>query len=148
LTGSGVVVGNSISPDQDDKTFGGVISAGLKYDGLYYDMGISFSQDMRGASGTNGAVQRSSVAGNIYGKLTDSFFITLDASCYLNRNERQNQTDTDELTFNIQPGFRYEISKDFTFSGFYRFTSVDNRQDNTISERNLIYFLIKKEFEL
>ncbi len=147
LTGTGAVVGDATFPDQEDDIWGGVISAGLKYDGLYYDMGLSVSQDMRGASGTNGAVQRSSVAGNVYGRLTDKFTLTLDASCYLNQNERNNQADTEDLTFNIQPGFRYQFYRDFIVSCFYRFTSVENRQNNTIKERNLIYIVIKKEFE-
>jgi len=147
-TGTGALVSEEISPDQEDETFGGVISTGLKYDGLYYDMELHLSQDIQGASGTNGAVQRSSVAGNIDGKLTDNFTLTLDTSLYLNQNERKNQEDIDELTFSIQPGFRYKFYHDFTLSGFYRFTSVEDRQDNTTSERNMVYVVIKKDFEL
>ena len=148
LTGTGTLVSDVVSPEQDDNTWGGLISTGLKYNGLYYDMGLSLSRDMRGASGTNGAVQRSSIAGNIYGKLTEKFVFTLDASCYLNENERKNQADTEELTFNIQPGFRYEFANDFTLSSFYRFTIVEDRQNSITRERNMIYILLKKEFEL
>ena len=148
LTGSGVLVSDVISPEQEDDIWGGVLLAGLNYVGLYYDIGLSLSRDMRGASGTNGAVERTSVAGNIDGKLTDKFSFTLDASYYLNKNERNNQADTDELTLNIQPGFKYKFDHDFKLSCFYRYTSVENRQNNTSSERNLIYIVIKKEFEL
>ncbi len=144
---TGGLVSDVTFPDQEDETWGGVLSAGLNYDGLYYDMGLSLSQDMRAGSGTNGAVQRSSVSGNIYGNLTDKFFIRLDASCYLNQNERTNQADTDDLTFNIQPGFGYKFSHDFVLSCFYRFTSVEDRENNITRERNMIYLMIKKEFE-
>jgi len=148
VTGTGALVSEVISPEQEDEIWGGVLLAGLNYSGLYYDIGLTLSQDMRGASGTNGAVERSSVAGNIDGKLTDEFSFTFDASCYLNQNERNNQADTDELTLNIQPGFKYKFDHDFILSCFYRYTSVENRQNNTSSERNLIYIVIKKEFEL
>ncbi len=148
LTGTGALVSEVTAPDQKDDVWGGVLSAGMKYNGLYYDMGLSLSQDMRGGSETNGAVQRSSVAGNIDGKLTDQFFLTLDASCYLNENKGKYQRDTEDLTFNVQPGFRYQFSHDFTLSCFYRFTSVEDRQNNTVSERNMVYMVIKKDFEL
>ena len=148
LSGTDIVLGDVSTPEVDDNRLGGVFNVGVNYDGLYYDMGLSLSQDMRGASGTNGVVQRSSVAGNISGKITDKFSLTLNASCYLNQNERKAQPDTDDFTLNIQPGFRYKITNDFTLSGVYRFTSVENRENSTTSERNMIYFVLRKEFEL
>ena len=148
LTSNGSVISDAWSPDQDGDILGGVLLAGVKYNGLYYDMGLSVSQDMRGASGTNGAVQRSSVAGNIIRKLTEKFSLTFEASVYLNQNDRKSQADTEELAVNIQPGFRYQLSDDLYLSGLYSFTSVENRQDGTTSERNLIYIVIRKEFEL
>ncbi len=147
LTSTGTYVGGTVSPEKTIDTFGGVIAAGVNYSGLYYDMGISISRDMRGASGTNGAVQRSSVAGNISGKLTDKFSLTFDSSLYLNQNKRDKQPDTDDLTFNIQPGFRYKFSNNFSFSCYYRYTSVNDREINTTSKRNMFYFVIKKGFE-
>jgi len=148
LTGSGTLISEAVSADQDDDKWGGLVSMGLNYNGLYYDMGLSLSRDMQGATGTNGTVQRSSIAANIDRKLSDQFFLTLDASFHLNENERKNQADTEELTFNIQPGFRYEFVNDFTLSCFYRFTTVEDRQNKTNREQNIIYVVIKKEFEL
>jgi len=146
FTAGGAVVSDNLLPKEEYDKWGGVISAGLNYDGLYYDMGLSISSDMRGSSGTNGAVQRYSVSGNISRKVTDKFRLSLDASCYLNQNDRTNEADTDDLTFNFQPGFIYNFDQDFSLSGFYKFTSVEDRQDNTTRERNLIYFMLKKEF--
>jgi len=134
--------------DQDSSSYGGVLLAGLNYDGLYYDIDLSVSQDVRAASGTNGAVERSAVSLGIDRKVSDDFYITFDTSLYLNRNDRETREDFDELTFNIQPGFRYKFWDTFTLTGVYRFTSVDDREDDTTSERNMVYFLIKKEFEL
>lgn len=148
LSGTDIVLNDATTPEIEDDRWGGVISTGLKYDGLYYDMGLSLSQDMRGASGTNGVVQRTSLAGNIYGRVTDKFVLTLDASCYLNQNERKAQPDTDDFTINIQPGFRYKFSHDLILSGICRFTSVENREDSTTRERSLVYLVLRKEFEL
>jgi hypothetical protein len=143
VTGTDIIISDATIPEAEDDNWGGVLSAGLKY-----DMGLSLSQDMRGASGANGTVQRTALAGNIYGRVTDKFSLTLNASCYLNQNETINQPDTDDFTANIQPGFRYKFVRDFFLSGYYRFTSVENRQDDTFRQRNLIYFAITKEFEL
>ena len=139
---------NSTHSNQKDHIWGGVLSTGLNYNGIYYDMGLSLSQDMRGASGTNGAVQRSSVSGNIHKKVTSNLSLSLESSYYLNRNKRKTETDTDELTLNLQTGFKYRFVRDFTLSGVYRFTSVENREDCTTRKRNMIYLIFQKAFEL
>ncbi len=141
-------IGNIVIYDQDDDNLGGVLLAGLNYGGLYYDIGFSLSHDVRGSSGTNGTVERSAVSLNIDRKVSDDFFLTFDTSCYLNQNERKTSADLDEFTFNVQPGFRYRFWDTFTFSGVYRFTSVKDKTNDSVSERNLIYFVIKKDFEL
>jgi len=148
LTDMGDVLGDSEDPDEDDSNWGGVMSTGLNYDGEYYDIGLGISHDIRGSTGTNGVVQRSMITSNVRRKVTDQLSLTLDANIFLNTNDRKTRPDTEELTVNIQPGFRYRILKDFTLSCYYRFTSVEDRKDNTTSERNMVYFLIRKEFEL
>ncbi|MFA5905758.1 MAG: hypothetical protein WC836_17630 [Desulfobacula sp.] len=145
---SGLVSSDVRSADQTSDSLGGVLATGLKYDGLYYDVGLSVSHDVRGSIGTNGTAERSAVSLEIDGKLTDEFFLTFDTSLYLNRNERKTLSDLDELTFNLQPGFRYRITDTFTLTGVYRYTSVENRQNDNTSERNLVYLMIKKDFDL
>ncbi|MCP3871808.1 MAG: hypothetical protein GY699_01425 [Desulfobacteraceae bacterium] len=144
----GAVSIETISPDEDSQTWGGVLLTGLNYDGLYYDVGVSASHDVRGASGTNGTSERSAVSLNINKKVTEDFSLTLDTSCYLNKNERRTQADLDQLTMNVQPGFRLKFWDTFTLSGVYRYTTVENRQNDTTSERNLVYLEIRKNFEL
>jgi len=109
---------------------------------------LSISQDMRGGLGTNGVVQRSAISLGIDRKFSDGFWVTFDTSCYLNQNERQTQVDLDDLTFNIQPGFRYEFLETFTLTGLYRFTSIDDRERDTTTERNMVYLVIRKDFDL
>ncbi|WDP90564.1 MAG: hypothetical protein HUN04_13025 [Desulfobacter sp.] len=145
---TGTVLSDSPGTQSENDTIGGVLSTGVNYDGLYYDMNLTLSQDVRGGSGTSGAVQRTSLSGRINRKVTDEFSLSLNASCYRNQNERRTAADTDELTFNIQPGFRYRLARDFFLSGIYRFTSVEDRETDTVSERSLVYLQLKKEFEL
>lgn len=143
-----ILVSDVTVPDQDDSTTGGVLLAGVNYDGLYHDIDLSISHDMRGSAGSNGSVERSAVSLGIDKKVSEDFFLTFGASCYLNRNDRTTQSDLDKLTVNIQPGFRYKFWDSFTLTGTYRFTSVDDRENNTDSDRNLFYVMVKKEFEL
>ena len=137
-----------ILPDEDSSTWGGVFSAGLNYDGLYYDVDVSISQDMRGSLGTNGVVQRSAISLGIDRKFSDNLWATFDASYFLNQNERQTRADLDDLTFNIQPGFRYEFLDTFTLSGIYRYTTVDDRTHDTSTVRSMVYLMIRKDFDL
>lgn len=145
---SGAVISDTTGPEYDDDTWGGVLSAGVNYKDEYYDILLSVDQSMRGGTGTSGAVQRSSISGGIDRKVTDRFYLMLDASCYLNKNERQISADTEDLTFNIQPGLRYELGRDFVLSMIYRFTSVEDLEDDTTTERSLVYLAIRKEFEI
>jgi hypothetical protein len=140
----GLVISDVRSADQSSGSLGGVLATGLRYDGLYYDVGLS----VWGSVGTNGTAERSSVSLEIDGKLTDEFFLTFDTSFYLNRNERKTLSDLDELSFNLQPGFRYKFTDTLTLTGAYRYTSVENRQNDSTSERNLVYFMLRKDFDL
>ncbi|MCP4024206.1 MAG: hypothetical protein GY729_20360 [Desulfobacteraceae bacterium] len=130
-----------------DGSFSTVFLAGLRYQGLYYDAELSASHDVREGSGTKGTVERTSAAFNLDVKLTDTFSAFLKTSCYLNQNERTTTDDFEELTFNFQPGFQYKLTRDFFFSGGYRFTSIEDRRDNTSQESNLVYLKIEKFFE-
>ena len=143
----GLVNQDVASADQDSDTWGGVLLTGVNYNGEYYDVGLSLSRDMRGSSGTNGTVERTSASLNISGRLTESFSWTFDASCYLNQNERTNRDDLDELTYNVQPGFRFKFWDTYTLTGAYRFTTVENRTNDTSRERNLVYIQIRKNFD-
>ena len=146
LTENGALSRQGDLTDEQDATVGGVFSTGVNYKGLKSTMGLALSQDMRGASGTNGVVQRTSLSGNVSRRLTEDLTFSLNASCYLNQNERTTQDDTDDLTFNVQPGFRYRFTHTFSLSGYYRYTHLDDRIEETQTERNLFSMTLKKEF--
>ena len=145
-TQTGTQILQSSVEDEADGIWGGVISTGINYKGLKSTMGLELSRDMRGASGTNGVVQRTSLSGNVRHRFTEELTLSLRASCYLNENERTNQDDTDDLTFNVQPGFNYRFTQTLFLKGYYRYTHLDDRIEETCTERNLFSLTLKKEF--
>nr|WP_320193872.1 outer membrane beta-barrel protein [uncultured Desulfobacter sp.] len=145
-TQTGTVISSGSVEDENGGVWGGVISTGVNYNGLKSTMGLALSQDMRGASGTNGVVQRTSLSGKVRHRITEDLTLSLRASCYLNENERTNQDDTDDLTFNVQPGFRYRFTQTLFLTGYYRYTHLDDRIEDTQTERNLFSLTLKKEF--
>jgi len=145
---SGLIDSETIRPELQDDSLDGVLSAGVIYSGLYYDFRLSVSHDIRGGAGTNGTVERSTV--NLGGtrRLTEDLSLTLNVSGYLNRREWETLSDLDQVTINVQPGFRYRITDTLDLSGAYRYTHVEERQTGLIRERNLVYLVIRKEFDL
>lgn len=139
---------DSVRTEFSDSSLGGVLATGVNYQGLYTDMGLSLSHDVRGGTGTNGTVERSALALELRRKVSGDFSLTLDTSASLNASERENRADLDELTFHFQPGFRYRFKENWILTGGVRFTSEDDREQNITSKRNLIFFAIRKNFEL
>lgn len=126
-------------------SFSGLLFAGLAYDGLYTDADFTISHDIRGSSGTNGTLERSSLSLDMSSRLNSDFWLTFLASGILNKNERTTSEDLDTLTITIAPGFRYQIDHELFLSGGYRYTVIDDREDNTSKEKNLFYLEIKKQ---
>lgn len=141
-------VGEVPTPESKNDTWGGVLLSGLNYDGLYWDVGLSLSHDVRGSSGSNGTVERSAVSLDISRQIAEKFTASLAASCYLNKNERTTQADLEELTYNISPKLSYRFWDTFSLSALYRYTNIEDRTANTNKERNLFLITLRKKFEL
>jgi predicted porin len=106
------------------------------------------SHGVRADSGTTGVVERTAVTLGVDRRLSENFSLTLAASGFLNRNERNTLSDQDLLTLNIQPGFRYSITDTLNLSGAYRYTNEEDRDIDQTRERNMVYLEIRKEFDL
>jgi opacity protein-like surface antigen len=145
---TGLVTGETPLPDQEDDNFGGVLAAGVNYAGLYYNIRLGVSHDVRADSGTTGVVERTALTLGVDRRVSENFSLTLAASGFLNRNERNTLSGQDLLTLNIQPGFRYRITDTLDLSGAYRYTQVDDRHIDQTRERSLVYLEIRKEFDL
>jgi hypothetical protein len=135
-------------PEQRDDSLDGVVSAGVIHSGLYYDLRLGMSHDIRGSIGTNGTVERTAVNLGVNRKVSEDLSLTFNASGYLNRNERKTLSDLDQFTINIQPGFQYRITDTLNLSGAYRYTYVEEQPTGQTRERNLVYLEIRKELDL
>lgn len=140
------VGGGTLTSTADDDSTTGVLVAGITYDGLYWDVNLSGFRDYRSGSGTNGVSERTSVSLDLSAHLYSDFWFTCSSSCILNQNERTSSDDLDKLTYSITPGIRYLISKDFILSAGYQHTTIEDRQDDTSKESNLVFFRITKNF--
>jgi hypothetical protein len=145
---TGLLNSDTTEPEQDDDSLDWVLSAGVTHTGLYYNLRLGVSHDVRGGAGTNGTVERTSVNLGVNRKVSEDFSVTLNASGYLNRNDRKTTSDLDQFTINIQPGFQYRITDTLHLSGAYRYTHVEERQTDQTRERNLVYLVLQKEFDL
>ncbi|MFH2093439.1 MAG: hypothetical protein ABIJ31_13860 [Pseudomonadota bacterium] len=130
----------------DTDSLGSVLYVGINYKGLNYDAGFSVSRDVRDGAGTNGTAERTSASFELLWQFTDRFTATLKPACYLNQNERNTSADLDELTISLQSGFRYKITDDISLAGGYRFTHIDDQQNDTSKQGNLVFFKVTKQF--
>jgi hypothetical protein len=145
---TGLVNSETVLPDQDDDNFGGVLGAGVNYAGLYYNIRLGVSHGVRADSGTTGVVERTAINLGVERRVSENFSLTLAASGFLNRNERNTFSDQDLLTLNIQPGFRYRITDTLNLSGAYRYTNEEDRDIDQTRERSLVYLELRKQFNL
>lgn len=145
---TGLLNSDTTQPDKDDDSLDWVLSAGVTHIGLYYDFHLDISHDIRGDAGTSGTVERTSVNLGVNRNVSEDLSVKLNVSGYLNRNERKTTSDLDQFTINIQPGFRCRITDTLHLSGAYRYTHVEERQTDQTRERNLVYLVLRKEFDL
>ena len=145
---SGVLISEIISPEITDNSIDGVFSATLNYADEYNRFSLSIDESMKSGTGTSGAVLRSSVSGQYSRQFSEKFSLNLSVSCFLNQNDRETTSDTDTLTFTIQPGAKYEFDKNFILTCSYKFSSVEDMEDSTTSEQNTVFVALRKEFEI
>ncbi len=145
-----LIFGNVVEfPNQvDDEKLGAVILSGITYKGLYTNVGVSLSHDINEGTGTTGTVERSKIGLDIRREITKALSFTLNASVYRNTGERTLREDINRLSFSCQPGLFYKFTNTWTVSGHYRFISTEDRENHLTTKRNLIYFKLRKDFDL
>ena len=143
------IYSNSRSTEVKSDPSSWVATGGVNYTGQYLRAGLSLSHDLRAGSGTDGTVERSRVSFNMSYRVTDKFTLLLDASSYLNKSERKEDDeddDLDTLNYTCHPHLRYRFLDDFNLSLGYRYSSTEDRIDDTVKARNIVYLEVKKNF--
>ncbi len=129
-------------------TWGAVFSGGLTYQGLYSELDLSTSHGITPAGGSSGTTERSSLMIDYTKKLTENFKTSISGACHLNRDDNKNSPDIDEVTLKVGSSLSYFINRDLGFSLAWIYISVEDRQESTTKNRNLIYGRFVKRFEL
>lgn len=141
-----VVSWAALAPQSSD-SLGGVLYAGVNYQGETSNTMLSISHDIREGSGTNGAVERTSFAMDWSKKVTSELDILFGSSFHMNKNHRQNAVGFDEHTYNAQIGFGYKFSRDWKLTGMFRTVYIKDQSADSSSRRNIVYVQLTKTFD-
>ncbi len=126
---------------KDDEKWGGVGQVALSYRGELTDGSLSFFQDVRAASGTTSATERTALVFEIGRRFTEKLRGNLSAGYYLNNSEGDDLAveEIDEKTLRCQTRARYEFTKDIALEASYTFTTIRDKEEHTTTNRNLVF---------
>lgn len=130
--------------------WGGVGYLTFSYQGEITDVNLTFSHDIRPASGRGGTSVNTTVKGYTVRNFTDNLNAFLFASYYRNKADQGQQSpeDINERTFRTRLGLHYAYNEDLAFEAAYQYTLVRDRVDDTTANRNRIYGEIRWQWPL
>jgi opacity protein-like surface antigen len=111
---------------------------------------LTLSQQVSGASGRSGASQRTAAIVDVSQRFTYKLRGSLSAGYYFNKIDRSsNQTEDDEEeTFRLGGSLRYDFTKDAYVEGGYRFTHIDDKDEDKTKERNAVFVQLGIQHDL
>ena len=120
--------------------WGWVGNVSLNYKGELGNGSLTYNRDITPASGLNGAVERNSLTLSTQYRMTYEFSILLSAGYYTNKSDAGQFSSQviDQRTIDVNPGVRYEFSKNIYLESSYDYTAVDDLAANTTVNRNLL----------
>jgi hypothetical protein len=100
---------------------------------------LSYGREMTAASGVSGMVERDTLTLAVRKKMTEEFSIFCSAGYTTNQSDSAGYFTQaiKERTLRINPGVRYEFSRDIALEASYDYTAIDNLASNTGVVRNL-----------
>ena len=105
---------------------------------------VSLQREVRLASGRSGSTELTALIGTASHRLTDRLSLTLSGGYYINQadsNEFAGEA-TDERTLRLTPGLSYRWDEDLSVSLGYSYTRLDDREDDEVTSRNLVFIRI------
>ena len=135
------LLGSNTYPNHDDyDSFGFVGSLDATYRGERSSCTLSLSHDLQPVSGNNATVNRTTV--RLSGSLRPLERLTVNGffQWYLNVSDEDDPTqdDTDEQTWNVGGGLRWELNDYFDLAANYVYTFQDDREEGTTAHRSKI----------
>jgi hypothetical protein len=111
---------------------------------------LSLHREVRLASGRSGSTELSSLVVSGSHRLTDRLSLTFSGGYYLNQadsNEFGGEA-IDERTLRLTPGLRYRWSEDLSLTLGYNHTRLDDREEDEVTSRNLVFICIDYQYPL
>jgi hypothetical protein len=149
------VIGTDLTyeyPYQEKSDGGGFTGQfGGSYQGEVTRGNLSVSQEVSGASGTTGATDRTTLRGTVGRQLTDKMRLDFMAEYYINtsvQDDASRGSDVDENTLRFNPRMAYQLNQDFGVEAAYMFEQVDDQEDDTVSERNVVWCRLVYQYPL
>lgn len=108
---------------------------------------LTYSHDIRPASGLNGAAQRDALTMSVTRRMTYELYVSLRAGFYAYKSDALEYAAQaiNQKTYSLGPRVYYELTKDMAFEVSYDYVSVNNDVTNTNTNRSL--FAIRLIFE-
>ncbi len=123
-----------------DDGWGWVAQASVTYKGERENGDLTYSRDVKPASGQRTAMERNSLAMNLRYKVTHEFSFSLNASYFTNKSGQlaSSTNAIDTQSFMINPRLRYEFSRDTAVEATYDYTMVDDLIAGKQAERHRV----------
>jgi len=129
-----------VNVPQNNEGWGWVADVSLNYKGELGNGSLTYNRDVTPASGLNGVVERNAFTLSTQYRMTYEFSILFSAGYYTNKSDagQFSAQVIDERTIRVNPGVRYEFSKNIYVESSYDYTAVDYLESNTSTHRNLL----------
>jgi hypothetical protein len=117
----------SVRERLDNDGWGGVGKVSLSFNGEYLHSDLTFNRDLTLASGLNGAAEHTTLTLSIRHTLMYDLSILFTAGYDAFKSDPSNYSAyiINQKTFSINPGVRYEFSKERGMEASYSYTRVD-----------------------
>ena len=121
-----IPVGTIMVPEKNDG-WGWIAKASLVYKGEYGNVNFSYSRNVIAAYGLNGAAEQNAFTLSTQYRLTKEFSILFSAGYYTLKSDPSEFSAQviNQQTYGVDPGVRYEFSKDIFVEASYEYLTVD-----------------------
>jgi len=122
----------------------------LSYRGELTGASLSAQKDISPTRGENGTTDRTSFLFNIERRFAERFSANLSGAYFLNTADAGELAteDIDTRTISISPGLSYEIIDDLVLEISYTYTRLRDREDNSTTNRNLVFARLTYQYPL
>lgn len=102
---------------------------------------MNIFHEVTGSSGRDGATERTGLVLALKHRIGDRSSVRLGIDSYLNKADSDAAfvSDLNELTTSLTPSLHYEFNPLLFCEGAYRYTVIDDREDDRERHRNLVY---------